>query len=309
MLTGLGSGRQGTARAARLTRPRLRVKASFTTFRATIRARALTAPCGSTKLRSTVTRPSKISRPTSETTPSEADSELALDAADPVEGEADDAASAESSDGPDLDDVVLAPMAAAEVPALGAASDAQEALGVGPGNLLSEDELVRAVATLVFASPEPITIRRLLEILERPERARLDAALILVRERLASTGLPLELREIAGGFHILSKPEMGEIVQRLFKARKAERISAAALETLAVVAYRQPVSKAEIEAIRGVQAGPILRTLIERGLVRVTGRADVPGHPLHYGTTRDFLDRFGLGSLDELPRDAELTKD
>jgi segregation and condensation protein B len=102
---------------------------------------------------------------------------------------------------------------------------------------------------------------------------------------------------------------LGEVVQRLFKARKAERVSAAALETLAVVAYRQPVSKAEIEAIRGVQAGPILRSLIERGLVRVTGRADVPGHPLQYGTTKAFLDRFGLESVAELPRDGELTRD
>ena len=114
---------------------------------------------------------------------------------------------------------------------------------------------------------------------------------------------------LAGGFQILSTPEMGATIQRLFQSRRTERISAAALETMAVVAYRQPVTKAEIEAIRGVQAGPILRTLVERGLVRVLGRADVPGHPLQYGTTRDFLDRFGLGSLEELPRDAELTKD
>ena len=78
---------------------------------------------------------------------------------------------------------------------------------------------------------------------------------------------------------------------------------------LAIVAYRQPVTKAEIEAIRGVQAGPILRSLVDRALVKVTGRADVPGHPLQYGTTKDFLDRFGLMGLDELPRDAELARD
>ncbi|MDZ4772039.1 MAG: SMC-Scp complex subunit ScpB [Planctomycetota bacterium] len=179
----------------------------------------------------------------------------------------------------------------------------------GPGDQLSDDELLSALTALVFASPEPITMRRLLEILENPARTRLAVALDRLREGLAASHLPLELREIAGGFQILTKPEMGEIVQRLFKARRAERISSAALETLAVIAYRQPVSKAEIEAIRGVQAGPILRTLIERGLVRVTGRADVPGHPLQYGTTREFLDRFGLGTLEDLPRDAELTKD
>ena len=87
-----------------------------------------------------------------------------------------------------------------------------------------------------------------------------------------------------------------------------ERISPAALETLSIVAYRQPVTKAEIEAIRGVQAGPILRSLVDRGLVRVTGRADVPGHPLQYGTTKEFLDRFALAGLKELPRDGELAE-
>jgi segregation and condensation protein B len=179
----------------------------------------------------------------------------------------------------------------------------------GPGDQLSDEELFCALTALVYASPEPITMRRLLDILEQPSRPRLAVALDRLRESLAASGLPLELREIAGGFQILTKPEMGEVVQRLFKARRAERISSAALETLAVIAYRQPVSKAEIEAIRGVQAGPILRTLIERGLARVTGRADVPGHPLQYGTTREFLDRFGLGTLEDLPRDAELAKD
>ena len=88
-----------------------------------------------------------------------------------------------------------------------------------------------------------------------------------------------------------------------------ERVSPAGLETLAIVAYRQPVTKAEIEAIRGVQAGPVLRSLVDRGLVKVTGRADQPGAPLQYGTTREFLDRFGLASLKELPRDAELVRD
>jgi segregation and condensation protein B len=98
------------------------------------------------------------------------------------------------------------------------------------------------------------------------------------------------------------------VVKRLFVDRTSERISPAALETLAVVAYRQPVTKAEIEAIRGVQVGPILRTLVDRGLAKVVGRADVPGHPLQYGTTKSFLDRFGLSGLDDLPRDSELAR-
>jgi segregation and condensation protein B len=179
----------------------------------------------------------------------------------------------------------------------------------GAGEQLSDEELVQSVVALVFASPEPLSERRLVQLLEGPRIERVRAALERARERLAATGLPIELRRIAGGHQLLTRPELGPLVQRLFKARKSERISAAALETLAVIAYRQPVTKAEIEAIRGVQAGPILRTLVDRGLVRVEGRADVPGHPLQYATTRSFLDRFGLGSLEELPRDSELSKD
>lgn len=179
----------------------------------------------------------------------------------------------------------------------------------GAGEQLSDEELVQSVVALVFASPEPLSERRLVQLCDGPRLERVRAALASARERLAATGLPLELRAIAGGHQLLTRPELGPLVLRLFKARKAERISAAALETLAVVAYRQPVTKAEIEAIRGVQAGPILRTLVDRGLVRVEGRADVPGHPLQYATTRSFLDRFGLGSLDELPRDSELSRD
>jgi segregation and condensation protein B len=179
----------------------------------------------------------------------------------------------------------------------------------GAGEQLSDEELVQAVVALVFASPDPLSERRLVQLCDGPRIERVRAALQTARERVAAAGLPLELRRIAGGEQLLTRPEFGPLVQRLFKARKTERISAAALETLAVIAYRQPVTKAEIEAIRGVQAGPILRTLVDRGLVRVEGRADVPGHPLQYGTTRSFLERFGLGGLDELPRDSELSRD
>jgi len=181
--------------------------------------------------------------------------------------------------------------------------------GVGAGDALSDVELASAVAALVYASPEPISERRLQALLEGPRVERIRAALETLRERLGNSGLPYELRALAGGYQILTTPDVGEIVLRLAKVRKTERISGAALETLAVVAYRQPVSKAEVEAIRGVQAGPILRTLIERGLVRVSGRSDDPGHPLQYGTTKEFLDRFGLGSLADLPRDGELARD
>lgn len=179
----------------------------------------------------------------------------------------------------------------------------------GPGELLSEEELERAIFALVFASPEPLSARRLAQQLEGPKLARVKAALAAIAERLLDSELPLVLAEIAGGWRFLTDPDVAETVAGLVKARKAEKLSAAGLETLAVVAYRQPVTKAEIEAIRGVQCGAMLRNLVDRGLARVTGRADVPGHPLQYGTTQEFLDRFGLGSLSDLPRDAELLKE
>lgn len=181
--------------------------------------------------------------------------------------------------------------------------------GPGPGEALDDDELVRRLAALLFASPDPLTEGRLVALLERPRRVRVTEALQTLGARLETAGLPLQVRGLRGGWMLMSTPEMGNVLSRLAKGNPIERVSAAALETLSIVAYRQPVTKAEIESIRGVQAGPILRSLVDRGLVRVTGRADVPGHPLQYGTTPDFLDRFGLHGLEQLPRDNELARD
>ena len=181
--------------------------------------------------------------------------------------------------------------------------------GPGPGADLSDEQLEERALALLFASPDPLSVGRLVSLLERPPAARVRAAIESIGHRLQSAGLPLQLRGLRGGYMVMTIPEMGEVVGRLARGPAIERISPAALETLSIVAYRQPVTKAEIEAIRGVQAGPILRSLVDRGLARVTGRADVPGHPLQYGTTKDFLDRFGLMGLDNLPRDAELARD
>ncbi|MEO0661268.1 MAG: SMC-Scp complex subunit ScpB [Planctomycetota bacterium] len=189
------------------------------------------------------------------------------------------------------------------------ADEAEEQRGPGPGADLSDDQLDERVAALLFASPDPLSVGRLVSLLERPPAARVRTSLERLAARLEASALPVQLRGIKGGHTLMTVPELGEVVGRLAKGNPIERISPAALETLSIVAYRQPVTKAEIEAIRGVQAGPILRSLVDRGLVRVTGRADVPGAPLQYGTTKDFLDRFGLMSLDDLPRDAELAKD
>jgi segregation and condensation protein B len=180
---------------------------------------------------------------------------------------------------------------------------------LGPGEEKSDDDLLRELAALLFASPEPLSLGRLVELLERPARKRVTGALERLAQALDGSPLPVVLKEVAGSWRLLTDPEQAGVIARLREEPRPERISAAALETLAIIAYRQPVTKAEIEAIRGVQAGPVLRSLVDRNLVRVTGRAELPGAPLLYGTTREFLERFGLASLEELPRDGELNED
>jgi segregation and condensation protein B len=174
---------------------------------------------------------------------------------------------------------------------------------------LDEGEIEREVAALVFASPEPLSTGKLSSLLGGTPPSQIERALEALKQRLAASGLPWELRSIAGGWQLYTAADMADTVARLQKVRKDEKVSPAGLETLAIIAYRQPATKAEIEAIRGVQVGPILRTLVERGLVKVAGRSDDPGHPLLYATTRKFLDAFGLASLEDLPRDGELLRD
>jgi segregation and condensation protein B len=197
---------------------------------------------------------------------------------------------------------------AAELERAGATSG-EGSPGGGEAPELSEVEVERDVAALLFASSEPLSVSKLATLLGGTPAARVEAALAALAARLSAAGLPWELRSIAGGWQVYTTEDVAETVARLQKSRKDERVSTAGLETLAIVAYRQPVTKGEIEAIRGVQVGPILRTLIDRGLVKVAGRSEDPGHPLLYATTRKFLDAFGLGTLEELPRDGELLRD
>jgi segregation and condensation protein B len=173
---------------------------------------------------------------------------------------------------------------------------------------ISDEEIAREVTALLFASPEPLTVARLAEALGGVEKTRVDGALEEVGRRVEKARLPMEVRAVQGGYTLRTTPDVAETLTRLVKGKSVDRVSPAALETLAVIAYRQPVTKAEVEAIRGVQAGPVLRSLVDRGLVKVVGRSEDPGRALQYGTTPEFLDRFGLVSLEELPRDAELAR-
>ncbi|MCA8942031.1 MAG: SMC-Scp complex subunit ScpB [Planctomycetes bacterium] len=166
--------------------------------------------------------------------------------------------------------------------------------------LTDVDELARVSLALLLSQRDGVTVMRLAEVTGSTQKL-VKQALDVLTGLLDDHGLPIELTLSGDKVRVLTRPVVYPYLERLKSLKKAAQLSPAALETLAVIAYRQPVIRAEIESIRGVKAGPMLRSLLESKLVKVTGRADVPGRPLQYGTTQIFLERFGLGSLKELP--------
>lgn len=163
------------------------------------------------------------------------------------------------------------------------------------------DDLKPIIEALIFASPEPLTPKALFRLLESEPREDVQAALDSLRKDYDRPG-GIELVEVAGGYQIVTRPELHEWVRRLFKERTTQRLSVQALETLAVIAYKQPVTGPEIAEIRGVNTAGVLGTLIERHLVKIAGRKRVVGRPFLYATTREFLIRFGLNDLTDLPK-------
>ncbi len=153
---------------------------------------------------------------------------------------------------------------------------------------------------LLFAAPEPLPPRRLAEIIGLEERAARDLCEDLKRE-YERQGRGLQVVEVAGGYQFVTRPDLAAYVAKLHPTRGGGNLTQAALETLAVVAYRQPVTRAEVEVIRGVNVDHSLHTLLERGLIREIGRKEGPGRPILYGTTREFLQHFGLKDLEALP--------
>jgi len=164
---------------------------------------------------------------------------------------------------------------------------------------VEQDELLAVVECLIFSAESPLKPAQLAEIVE-VERPLVHAALDELRNRYAAAGGGIELAEVAEGFQFRTRPEFSFWIRRSQK-KKAFRLSRAALEILAIVAYRQPVTRGDMERVRGVDCDGALRTLLEKGLLRICGRKDAPGRPLLYGTSPYFLEAFGLRKLDELP--------
>ncbi|HEX5437521.1 MAG TPA: SMC-Scp complex subunit ScpB [Gemmatimonadaceae bacterium] len=166
--------------------------------------------------------------------------------------------------------------------------------------------LAKLLEAALFASGRPVPIEELAVLDPDASRAQLALALDELRTCYDAEGHGVELVELAGGWQLLTRPEYTETIERAHLAARPQRLSAAALETLAIVAYRQPIGRAAVEEIRGVSAGGMLKTLLERGLIDVVGRAEGLGRPLLYGTTSAFLAHFALRHLNELPRADEL---
>lgn len=182
-----------------------------------------------------------------------------------------------------------------------AEAEADARRSAGPAVLRdSSRPLPLRVEAVLFASGQALSPLRLAKVLDEHIDLIKPALAELATNWAAREGA-LELVEIAGGWRFMTRPTYQPDLAGLAKKARAERLSPAALETLAVVAYQQPIGRAEIEAVRGVAAGPLLRVLLDRDLIRITGRSTEPGHPLLYGTTHRFLDHFGLRSLKSLP--------
>jgi segregation and condensation protein B len=170
-----------------------------------------------------------------------------------------------------------------------------------PKPRLDTGQLRAIVEALVFASPEPLTPKMLFKLLsDEPKEDVLEAVAGLQQDYAQRGGL--HLAEVAGGYQITTRPEFHDWVRRLFHERTTSKLSVQSLETLAVIAYKQPITAAEIGEIRGVNTSGVLSTLMERHLIKIVGRKNVIGRPFLYGTTKEFLIRFGLKDLNDLPR-------
>lgn len=170
------------------------------------------------------------------------------------------------------------------------------------------EEIKRIVEALLFASSEPLSAEQTAAIVPGVGKDEIIQAVQDLREDYTREAHSFQIVDVAGGYQLTTKPDYAVWVEKLFESGSKARLSKAALETLAVVAYRQPVLRSVIESIRGVNVDGVLRTLMERNLVRMVGRGEGPGRPLLFGTTRDFLLQFGIDKLSDLPKVEEIAE-
>ncbi len=167
---------------------------------------------------------------------------------------------------------------------------------------MSEDNLKPVIEALLFASDKPLTIEQAKNVLGNLEPSQVRGVLEELKSEYEQSNRGIRIIEIAGGFQMITAPGFATFLKKLYKERHVERLSKPALETLAIVAYKQPVTKLEVESLRNVNVDGVIKSLVDKSLIRVAGRRKAPGRPYVFGTTRQFLEYFGLKSLEELPK-------
>jgi segregation and condensation protein B len=165
---------------------------------------------------------------------------------------------------------------------------------------MDDFEIKPILESLIFVSETPIRLETLIEVLPESTKEAILEGIHRIQKEYEEDSRGLQLVEVANGYQFRTKPKWAGWIHRL-KKTKAVKLSRSALETLAIVAYRQPIIRPEVEEIRGVDSGWVLRTLLEKGLIKMMGRKDIPGRPIVYGTTKAFLELFGLSALSDLP--------
>jgi segregation and condensation protein B len=171
---------------------------------------------------------------------------------------------------------------------------------------MNSKELRETIEVLLFASDIPLTLSRMRPFVDGVPQEELTAAIHDLNEEYRSTGRSFEIKRLAGGYQLVTRIEFSDLVATFQRHRVASRLSTAALETLAIIAYRQPITRLAVEEIRGVDVSAVLHTLLERKMIRITGRDKGLGRPLLYGTTEEFLRYFGLNDLSDLPDKKEI---
>ena len=171
---------------------------------------------------------------------------------------------------------------------------------------MNKNNLHRIIESLLFASDVPVPVQKLKEMLDGPGKKEILKAISDLKNFYEQNGSAIDVSELAGGYQLVSRKEYAPYVQKLYRGRTAQRLTHRALETLAIIAYKQPITKQEMESIRGVNVDGVVKTLLERNLIKIEGRQKAPGNPLLYGTSKFFLQYFGLKSISDLPKLKEI---
>ncbi len=172
--------------------------------------------------------------------------------------------------------------------------------------LIEIDYIKQIIEVLLFASDVPLPTNRLLSVLEDIKAEKVQHAIEELNKEYANTERTFRICKIGGGYQLVTKPEYAKYIKKLYKGRARSRLSPAALEVLSIIAFKQPISRPEVDQIRGVNSDGVIKTLLERNLITIAGRSEAVGRALLYGTTPEFLRYFGLNELTELPKPREL---